>query len=378
MRTAAVTLLLLLGLAAPAHAYRLEGARWSGHTVGYYNTAKRYKVEVVAAAKAWNRSGVKFRFRSVSRARAQIVIDVNSHISSAGLTTYHGAGRYLSYARIDLQPDVSPGWTAPIAKRAIAVAVIAHEMGHALGLDHEPKRCATMNAVLWSFCAEPPNEWQVHCRPLENDDIRGAIHIYGGKLRKVGPLYCDEVSQPPPPVGLTVTAGPYGVAHLTWTMPATGVASVRVLRSLGTCPTGADDKAATIVEELPATAGAALTLDDQTAPGHYCYAVVTIGAYERPSALATLGYDALGQPPQAFFDYSATDPGNPLLVQFADESNDPDGQVVARTWSFGDGTTATGPNPAHMYPAAGQYTVTLTVTDNTGQSATTTQTVYVG
>ena len=47
-------------------------------------------------------------------------------------------------------------------------------------------------------------------------------------------------------------------------------------------------------------------------------------------------------------------------------SSDPDGTIVAYDWDFGDGNTATGATPSHTYAAAGNYTVTLTVTDDGG------------
>ena len=47
------------------------------------------------------------------------------------------------------------------------------------------------------------------------------------------------------------------------------------------------------------------------------------------------------------------------------------------SWSFGDGTTGTGPSVAHTYSRAGNFTVTLTVTDRGGNVANTTQTVQV-
>jgi hypothetical protein len=46
-------------------------------------------------------------------------------------------------------------------------------------------------------------------------------------------------------------------------------------------------------------------------------------------------------------------------------------------WSFGDGSTATGPSVAHSYATGGTYTVTLTVTDRGGNSSTLNQTITV-
>ena len=51
-------------------------------------------------------------------------------------------------------------------------------------------------------------------------------------------------------------------------------------------------------------------------------------------------------------------------------SYDPDGNIVAFKWDFGDGKTSNGPNPGHKYVARGTYRVTLTVTDNQGSTAT--------
>jgi len=66
----------------------------------------------------------------------------------------------------------------------------------------------------------------------------------------------------------------------------------------------------------------------------------------------------------------------PLNVQFSSaSSSDPDGSIVSYLWNFGDGTTSTAANPAHTYNAVGQYTVTLTIMDNSGLTDDTTLTV---
>lgn len=54
----------------------------------------------------------------------------------------------------------------------------------------------------------------------------------------------------------------------------------------------------------------------------------------------------------------------------ASASYDPDGIIVSYAWDFGDGATATGKIVAHRYSTVGVFTVTLTVTDDAGATAT--------
>lgn len=82
-------------------------------------------------------------------------------------------------------------------------------------------------------------------------------------------------------------------------------------------------------------------------------------------------------PPQVSANASPTSGVAPLNVQFSASASDPDGQVVAYFWDFGDGQTASDANPAHTYSSPGTYTARVTVTDNGGLSANAAVTVQV-
>ncbi len=53
------------------------------------------------------------------------------------------------------------------------------------------------------------------------------------------------------------------------------------------------------------------------------------------------------------------------------------GNISNVSWSFGDGSSSTDPNPTHAYAANGSYTVILTVIDDCGGSYTESQTVLI-
>ena len=54
-----------------------------------------------------------------------------------------------------------------------------------------------------------------------------------------------------------------------------------------------------------------------------------------------------------------------------------DRQITGYEVSFGDGATASGAKTVHRYTSVGTYTLTLTVTDDDGNSATCQKTVSV-
>ncbi|MBW3671117.1 MAG: PKD domain-containing protein [Acidobacteria bacterium] len=106
---------------------------------------------------------------------------------------------------------------------------------------------------------------------------------------------------------------------------------------------------------------------DASGTGNYIYEFVE------------LHFDSTGstgdvnEAPVASFTVSCSD----LDCSFTDASSDPDGSVVGWDWSFGDGAGATNANPVHSYAAGGTYTVVLTVTDDQGATAQTSQELTV-
>jgi len=83
----------------------------------------------------------------------------------------------------------------------------------------------------------------------------------------------------------------------------------------------------------------------------------------------------LNQEPAAVW---VTQPITSLIVQFiATDSYDPDGEIVAFRWDFGDGTRGEGRTPFHTYQEAGDYFVTLEVTDDDEAVGTSTMSISV-
>jgi PKD repeat protein/glucose/arabinose dehydrogenase len=96
-----------------------------------------------------------------------------------------------------------------------------------------------------------------------------------------------------------------------------------------------------------------------------------------PSAETTLVATYNGLPTAAF----TAGPGTARSAMSFDPSasTDPDGDPLAYEWDFGDGSTRPhAARPAHSFDASGTYSVTLTVVDGRGGTASVTQAVRVG
>ena len=83
---------------------------------------------------------------------------------------------------------------------------------------------------------------------------------------------------------------------------------------------------------------------------------------------------AENQQPEAVFSVETS---GLAVVLDASGSSDPDGSVESYAWDFGDGATGSGSSATHEYAEAGTYEVTLTVTDDEGAEASSSQSVEV-
>ncbi len=71
--------------------------------------------------------------------------------------------------------------------------------------------------------------------------------------------------------------------------------------------------------------------------------------------------------PVAAFSASPTSGKAPLTISLTDKSTD----ATSWSWDFGDGSTSAEKNPTHIYSAAGNYNVVLTVNNEKGSSSKT-------
>jgi PKD repeat protein len=86
----------------------------------------------------------------------------------------------------------------------------------------------------------------------------------------------------------------------------------------------------------------------------------------------------LPKPPVAVFDYSPKPVKVGQLITFdGSASYDPDGSIANWTWNFGEPPLASGTIVTHTYATEGNYTVTLTVTDNSATTNSTSKVVRV-
>jgi gliding motility-associated-like protein len=110
-------------------------------------------------------------------------------------------------------------------------------------------------------------------------------------------------------------------------------------------------------------------------PGTYSVKLVIQNA-TGIAELERIDYITVYPAPTADFSSNLTLGCVPTTIQFTDQSS-PAGSIVSWQWDFGDGNTSTSQNPTNTYTNVGFYTVTLTVTNNTGCRTTISKGSYI-
>lgn len=100
-------------------------------------------------------------------------------------------------------------------------------------------------------------------------------------------------------------------------------------------------------------------------PGQYNIKLVV----QRPGGIDSIiksQYITIHPQPVVSFSASAQTGCFPLPVQFTDLSTTANGTIDQWQWDFGDGNFGNTQNPSHVYTAAGNYNVSLAVTNSHG------------
>jgi PKD repeat protein len=289
--------------------------------------------------------------------------------------------------------------------RNIAEA-ISHEIGHTLGLYHSGQTNGTeyytghadWAPIMGVGYYKTVTQWTKGDYPLSNNQ-QDQINLITGRIPRLGDEHGNSSSLASVIPGTQLTAG--GVisdrTDRDWFKITSNVGMVNV--TAAAAAPSANLKvgislidASGLVLAQGTSNGMGATLSVPVTGGDYYLVVDGIGngdaltGYTDYSSLGrfslTGSWPAVGpvnQLPVASTAGSTPTSGPaPLATQFVGmNSYDPDGIIVSYLWDFGNGITSTLANPAYTYGAAGNYNARLTVTDNSGGSASATLPVVV-
>ena len=259
----------------------------------------------------------------------------------------HVAGAHQAYditeANLTIQDNVSSSTGIPSQTLA---EIVAHELGHTLGLGHSTDTTALMYPMVSGL------------GPTPRADDQLAVQW----------LYPNGSTPPPPPPTTTVPAAPTNLfgtpsgsaVSVQWTKNSTNESGFYAYVSYN----GGSFGRASGSFAAGATSGSITGL----AAGNYQVYITAFNSAGESAASNTISFSIGSTAPTLSASFSVS-PASGIAGQtvfaFTDQSS---GNVSSRTWNFGDGFVSTLQNPTHVYQSAGQYIVNLQVSNGVTQS----------